>query len=195
MKLSYQDLGHGICCIDSFYYRPNLDGFYLVQQGDEAAVIDSGTSHATPALLELLGRRGLTPEQVKYVIPTHVHLDHAGGTGKLIAACPNAQMVVHPRGAQHMNHPEKIIAGTIAIYGEEAFKAHYGSIIPVPEERTLQADDASRYHSPTGRCAASIPRVMPVTISAYGMNRAKACLPATPSACPTGSWIPNRGPS
>ncbi|MCW8889818.1 MAG: MBL fold metallo-hydrolase, partial [Sedimenticola sp.] len=118
MKLSYQDLGQGIFCIDTFYYRPNLDGCYLIREGDEAALIDTGTSHVVPAVMELLKRQGLQPEQVKYIIPTHVHLDHAGGTGQLMAACPNATMVIHPFGAQHMIHPEKIIAGTIAVYGE-----------------------------------------------------------------------------
>ncbi|WP_428607983.1 MBL fold metallo-hydrolase [Sedimenticola sp.] len=141
MKLSYQDLGQGIFCIDTFYYRPNLDGCYLIQQGDEAALIDTGTSHVAPAVMELLAIRGLEPEQVKYVIPTHVHLDHAGGTGQLMALLPRAQMVIHPVGARHMNHPEKIIAGTIAVYGEEVFKERYGTILPVPEERTIEADD------------------------------------------------------
>lgn len=144
MKLSYQDLGQGICCIDTFYYRPNLDGCYLVQEGDQAALIDTGTSHVAPAVLELLQLRGLEPGQVKYIIPTHVHLDHAGGTGQLMQACPNAQMVIHPRGAQHMNHPEKIIAGTIAVYGEAAFEKLYGEILPVPENRTIVADDNHR---------------------------------------------------
>jgi len=141
VKLSYQDLGQGICCIDTFYYRPNLDGCYLIQQGDEAALIDTGTSHVAPAVMELLKLRGLTPEQVKYVIPTHVHLDHAGGTGQLMALLPNAQMIIHPMGARHMNHPEKIIAATIAVYGEAVFKERYGTILPVPEERTIEAGD------------------------------------------------------
>ncbi|PLX62019.1 MAG: MBL fold metallo-hydrolase [Sedimenticola selenatireducens] len=141
VKLSYQDLGQGIFCIDTFYYRPNLDGCYLIQQGDEAALIDTGTSHVAPAVMELLDLRGIRPEQVKYVIPTHVHLDHAGGTGQLMALLPNAQMIIHPMGARHMNHPEKIIAGTIAVYGEEVFKERYGTILPVPEERTIEAED------------------------------------------------------
>lgn len=141
MKLSYQDLGQGICCIDTFYYRPNLDGCYLIQQEGEAALIDTGTSHVVPAVMELLALRGLAPEQVKYVIPTHVHLDHAGGTGQLMALLPKARMVIHPRGARHMNHPEKIIAGTIAVYGEAVFQEHYGTILPVPEARTIEAED------------------------------------------------------
>ncbi len=141
MRLSYQDLGQGIYCIDTFYYRPNLDSCYLVQQDGEAALIDTGTSHVAPAVMELLKLRGLEPEQVKYVIPTHVHLDHAGGTGQLMALLPEAQMVIHPLGARHMIHPEKIIAGTIAVYGEAVFKERYGTILPVPEARTIMAED------------------------------------------------------
>ena len=145
MKLSYQDLGHGIFCIDTFYCRPELDGCYLVREGNEAALIDTGTSHVVPAVLELLESQGMTPAQVKYVVPTHVHLDHAGGTGALMAALPNAKMVVHPYGARHLIDPKKIIAGTIAVYGEEIFHERYGEIVPVPAERSIEAEDGFEF--------------------------------------------------
>ena len=48
---------------------------------------------------------------------THIHLDHAGGAGVLMQQFPNAVLVVHPRGARHMIDPEKIIAGTVEVYG------------------------------------------------------------------------------
>ena len=57
---------------------------------------------------------------------------------------PNAVLVVHPRGARHMIDPTKLIAGTVAVYGEEKTQKLYGTIVPVPEERVLIAEDESR---------------------------------------------------
>ncbi|MES9881843.1 MAG: MBL fold metallo-hydrolase [Sedimenticola sp.] len=141
MQLSYQELGQGITCIEAYYQRPKLACCYLVREGDEAAIIDTGTAYTVPHIMELLAHYGLSRDQVKYVIPTHVHLDHAGGAGQLMEQLPSAQLVIHPNGARHMINPEKLIAGTIGVYGEAQFKQDYGEILPIPEERVLQADD------------------------------------------------------
>jgi len=141
VKLSYQDLGQGIYCIDTFYYRPKLAGCYLIVRGSEAAIIDTGTARSAHCVLQLLEEKLILPEQVKYVIPTHIHLDHAGGSGELMSQLPEAQLIVHPRGAPHMIEPEKIIQGTIAVYGEQAFKDLYGEIKPVAEQRVTEATD------------------------------------------------------
>lgn len=141
MKLSYQPLGHNISCVDSFYCRPKLDAYYLIRQGKEAAIIDSGTSHSAQLINPLLQAHDLLPEQVKYIIPTHAHLDHAGGCGELMAQLPNAILYAHPAGAQHLVDPEKIIAGTIAVYGESEFNKHYGKIRPIPGHRVRESND------------------------------------------------------
>jgi glyoxylase-like metal-dependent hydrolase (beta-lactamase superfamily II) len=136
-----QELGHGITCIDSFYIRPRLACYYLVQQGDELAIIDTGTSRSVPRLLELLRERGLAPGQVRYVIPTHVHLDHAGGAGVMMREFPRASLVVHPRGARHLVDPGKLVAGSIAVYGERRFQELYGDILAVEAGRVVEAQD------------------------------------------------------
>ena len=87
---------------------------------------------------------GLARERVRYVIPTHVHLDHAGGAGLLMRALPNAKLVVHPRGARHLIDPGKLIAGASAVYGADAVQRMYGEIAPVPEARVIVADDGLR---------------------------------------------------
>ena len=74
-------LEHGITCIDSGYIRDTLAACYLVRRGDEAAIIETGTSLSVPRVLAVLRAQGIAPEQVRYIIPTHVHLDHAGGAG------------------------------------------------------------------------------------------------------------------
>jgi glyoxylase-like metal-dependent hydrolase (beta-lactamase superfamily II) len=75
-------------------------------------------------------------------MPTHVHLDHAGGAGALLRELPRARLVIHPRGARHMIDPSRLIAGATAVYGPGAMRATYGEIAPVPEARVVVADVA-----------------------------------------------------
>lgn len=137
----YQDLGDGVTCIDTGYKRPQAAAAYLIIENDRAGFIDTGTFHSVDNLLAVLSDKGLSPEQVDYVMPTHVHLDHAGGAGELMRRLPNAKLVMHPRGARHMIDPEKLTKGVIAVYGEENFQRQFGSLIPVPEERVMIAED------------------------------------------------------
>jgi len=135
------DFDNGITAIDVEYVRPMLDASHLVLHRGRAAFIDTGTTHSVPGLLQAMADRGISPEQVDYVFVTHVHLDHAGGAGALMQALPNAVAVVHPRGARHLAEPEKLIAGTRAVYGDEAFERMYGDIIPIPAERIHVPED------------------------------------------------------
>lgn len=141
-----QDLGHGIRCIDTQLQRAGLASCYLLVEKDQAAFIDCGTGNSVPVLLEVLRRQGLQPEQVRYVIPTHVHLDHAGGAGSLMQQCVNASLVVHPRGARHMINPDKLQQGALAVYGEAAFARLFGRLEPVPEHRVIEAADDFELH-------------------------------------------------
>jgi glyoxylase-like metal-dependent hydrolase (beta-lactamase superfamily II) len=135
------DFEHGITAIDAQYVRPMLDASHLMVHRGRAAFIDTGTTHSVPGLLKVMADREVEPEQVDYVFVTHVHLDHAGGAGALMQALPNATAVVHPRGARHLAEPAKLIAGTRAVYGDEAFERMYGDIIPIPEDRIHQPND------------------------------------------------------
>jgi len=138
------ELSAGISCIDTGYQRPGLAACYLLEEAGEAAFIDTGTAHTLPRLLQLLKARGLAPEQVKYVIPTHVHLDHAGGAGGLMQRLPRARLAVHPRGARHLIDPAKLIAGARAVYGEARFRQLFGELLPVDPERVMEAADTTR---------------------------------------------------
>lgn len=113
--------------------------------GGEAAVIETGTVPTLPTLLAALERCAVTPEQVRWIMPTHVHLDHAGAAGALLARCPNAKLVVHPQGARHMIDPSRLIAGVTAVYGEQGMRAMYGEILAAPRERVCEAVDGSRW--------------------------------------------------
>ena len=132
------DYEFGISAIDSGYQRPRLDAIHLVVEGDRAAVIDTGVNSSVPRVLDALRGKGLRPEQVDYVILTHIHLDHAGGAGLLLSQLPNARLTVHPRGARHMADPSRLVASTIAVYGAEEARRTYGDIVPVPRERIVE---------------------------------------------------------
>jgi glyoxylase-like metal-dependent hydrolase (beta-lactamase superfamily II) len=137
----YQEVADGVYCIETGLYRHGLAACYLVRSEDRLAFVETGTSRSVPRMLDVISALGLRPENVDYVIPTHVHLDHAGGAGDLMALCPNARLVVHPKGANHMIDPSKLAAGATAVYGEEEFARCFGTLVPVPEERITVADD------------------------------------------------------
>ena len=141
----HQDLAAGVTCIETHYHRPGLAACYLIRQGEEAAIVDTGTARTTPHILALLRYKGIAPEQVRYVVPTHVHLDHAGGSGQLMAALPEARLLAHPRGAAHLIDPTRLRAGTVAVYGEETFRREYGELLPVPAERVVAVEDGFRF--------------------------------------------------
>lgn len=141
MSVDYQALLHGITCIDTGYHRPALAACYLIEHGGQTAFVDTGTSHTVPKLLELLSAKGIRRENVAYVMPTHVHLDHAGGAGELMRQLPRAKLVAHPRGARHLINPDKLIAGATAVYGQAEFRRNFGELTPVPEDRVIVAED------------------------------------------------------
>ncbi|WP_417471508.1 MBL fold metallo-hydrolase [Luteimonas mephitis] len=133
---------HGITTIDTGYGdRPRFCAAYLLVQDGRAAFIDCGSNDSVPRMLAALEAQGLARDAVDWLILTHVHLDHAGGAGALMRELPNARLVVHPRGAPHMVDPSKLVAGATAVYGEAAFARHYGTLLPVPSERVVEAAD------------------------------------------------------
>lgn len=139
--MSLLSFGHGIFGIDSGYVRDGLAAIYLVVENGRAAFIETGCNRSMARVLAALQQLGIAPEAVDFVIPTHVHLDHAGGASAMMRQFPNAKLVVHPRGARHMADPSKLLAGTIAVYGAEATARLYGDIVPVDEARIVAAPD------------------------------------------------------
>lgn len=135
------DLGHGVHAIDTGFHRARFDAAYLLVQDGRAAYIDTGTRHALPRLLGLLELLGLPRDAVDHVIPTHVHLDHAGGVGALMQALPTATLWVHPRGLRHMVDPTQLYQGALAVYGQAEMDRSYGTLLPVPAERARPTVD------------------------------------------------------
>ena len=141
MTLFFQDFPEGITCIDTNCFRPGFAASYLLVEEGHAVFIETGPRLAVPILLDVLARKHLSPEAVKAVIVTHVHLDHAGGAGELLRHLPQAQLLVHPRGARHLLHPEKLQAGAEAVYGKSHFRDIFGGITPSKTQQTVATED------------------------------------------------------
>lgn len=100
-------------------------------------LVDPGPLATIPHLLAELRRLGV--EKIDYVLLTHIHIDHAGGTGALLAAFAAAQVVCHPEGIPHLVAPAKLWQGTLKVLGPLADA--YGEILPVPADRISFRDE------------------------------------------------------
>lgn len=127
--------------IDCDYLGPGVAAAYLRVEGDEAAFVETNTTHAVPRLLAALDREEIAREAVRWVIVTHVHLDHAGGASALLAALPNATVLAHPRAARHLVDPSKLVKSAEAVYGAARFAELYGTILPIDAARVRSLDD------------------------------------------------------
>ena len=141
MNRNNKTYDHGITMVDAEYAQSGIASIYLLEQAGQIAIIETGTTHSVPYVEEVLKSKGYSFDDVAYVIPTHVHLDHAGGAGEFMQRCKNAKLIIHPFGAAHMIDPSKLIAGTIAVYGEKLFKKFYGEIRPIDVSRVIEAPD------------------------------------------------------
>jgi glyoxylase-like metal-dependent hydrolase (beta-lactamase superfamily II) len=144
MSEIYERVGDGVFAVDTEYLRPRADASHLIVADGRAAFVDTGTHFSVPNLLSALAGENIDVADVDYIFLTHIHLDHAGGAGRLAAALPRAQVLVHPRGASHMISPAKLIAATKTVYGERMFAEHYGDIAPIPAQRIVAVEDGHR---------------------------------------------------
>ena len=144
MQVDYAYVGEGVVAIDTEYVRPRMDASHLIVDQGRAAFVDTGTSFSVPKLIGALAALGLDAADVDYILLTHIHLDHAGGAGRLAQELPRARILVHPRGAAHLSDPSKLIAATKAVYGERLFSLRYGEIPAVPAERIVAVEDGDR---------------------------------------------------
>lgn len=110
-------------------------GTYVINE-EELTLVESGPSPSVQHIKRGLKELGFSLDQVKYIIVTHVHLDHAGGAGLLLKDCPNAKVVVHPKGARHLSDPTRLVAGAKMVYGEK-FSELFDPVVPIPENRLL----------------------------------------------------------
>jgi glyoxylase-like metal-dependent hydrolase (beta-lactamase superfamily II) len=117
--------------LDLEFFRGETIAAYLVESGGHLALVETGPDSTWPHLVAALAKHGAKPEDVKDVLLTHIHLDHAGAAWRLARA--GANVWVHPRGAPHMADPSKLLASATRIY-KEKMATLWGTLEPIPAE-------------------------------------------------------------
>ncbi|HYI75915.1 MAG TPA: MBL fold metallo-hydrolase [Gaiellaceae bacterium] len=118
--------------IDLRHAAPGIVACYLIETDDGPALFDCGPATCIPALEEGLRERGLALTDVRHLLLSHIHLDHAGAAGVLVRKHPSLQVHVSEIGAPHLVDPSKLDASARRLYGD-AFDALWGELAPVPE--------------------------------------------------------------
>ena len=115
----------------NFIGQPGIIATGLLHGADGVALVDPGPTTCLPALRAALAARGCSTSDVRWILITHIHLDHAASTGVLLKECPKARVLVHERGAAHMIDPSKLLASATRLYGTDMERL-WGEILPVP---------------------------------------------------------------
>jgi glyoxylase-like metal-dependent hydrolase (beta-lactamase superfamily II) len=113
---------------------------YLLDGPRGLGLVDVGSGATVENLLAGVRAAGFDPARIERILLTHIHLDHAGATGALVARLPRAQVYVHRLGAPHLIDPTRLARSATRIYGER-MSALWGEIVPVPQERLRVVDD------------------------------------------------------
>ncbi len=116
-------------------------GLYILQ-APRPAIIETGFSHTVEKILAALEELGIRPEQIAYILPTHVHMDHAGGAGFLAKTCPNAKIVVHERGVPHLIDPTQLVESVKRAVGP--MFPYYGELTPIAPDRIMAVKGGER---------------------------------------------------
>jgi len=136
-------LGDATWLLDlQFLGRPGVIAAYLLADGDDVALVETGPGSTLDALRAGVAAAGFTLAQLTRVVVTHIHLDHAGAAGAVLREAPRATFHVHPLGARHMVDPRKLIASATRIYGDDMDRL-WGAFEPVPAERVRALDDGA----------------------------------------------------
>ena len=125
----------------NFLNRKNAIAAYLIPHSEGAVLVESGPGSTIDALKAGLEKHSLSVNDITHVLLTHIHLDHAGAAGWL--SQQGVQVCVHPRGAPHMLHPEKLIASATRIYKEDMERL-WGDFLAVPEDKLIVTEDGQK---------------------------------------------------
>jgi len=138
------DVAPGITAIDTLMAgRDRSTAAYLLHD-EEPTIVETGPTTSVEPVTQGLASLGVGPSELANVVLTHIHLDHAGGVGRLAATFPRATIWVHERGAPHLADPAKLIASATRVYGEERMAEWFGPVEAVDRDRLRPVDDGDR---------------------------------------------------
>lgn len=129
-----EDLGDDVFAIDTqMAGHTGITSSYLIR-GSRPCLVETGTALSAPVVIDALTTLGVAAGDLTAIVVTHIHLDHAGGVGDMAATFPNAQVVVHERGARHLADPSKLVASAQRVFGPDMDRL-FGILLPTPVER------------------------------------------------------------
>jgi glyoxylase-like metal-dependent hydrolase (beta-lactamase superfamily II) len=133
--VSVSDLGNDVFQIDTV--QSGYDGItaaYLIR-GERPCLVETGTATSAPTVIKALASLGIEAYDLKTIVVSHIHLDHAGGAGDVSAAFPSASLHVHERGARHLVDPSRLLASSRRVFG--SLMEILGELLPTPAERVV----------------------------------------------------------
>ena len=125
---------------DTYLINPASDTEFSLNEiayllvDSQPVLIEPGSTTTASRLLSRSSELQWNLQDLAYVIPTHIHVDHGGGSGFLAQNLPRSKVVLHPQGAKHMADPSKLIRSTRLVFGD-GFESTFGPILPVPESQ------------------------------------------------------------
>lgn len=123
--------------------EPGVIAAYLLSGPDGLALVDTGPAATARHVIDGIESAGYQVHDLRHIVLTHVHLDHAGAAGVLAQAAPEAGVYVHPLGALHLIDPSRLIASAQRIYGAQ-MQTLWGTMIPIPADRVRVLQDGER---------------------------------------------------
>ncbi len=136
-------LTHNISYVDLMHRgRPRVIATAVIRSAAGVTLIDPGPTSCLGRLRVALEKAGIAISDVRTILITHIHLDHAGSTGTLLKENRDITVYVHERGAPHLIDPSKLLASATRLYGDE-MDTLWGQFLPVPEEnvRAVSGDE------------------------------------------------------
>jgi len=139
-----QPLAPGIDYVDlNFLGRPQIIATAILRDAAGVALIDPGPSTTLEGLLQALETQGIGVRDVRQLLLTHIHLDHAGATGSLLRANPDIEVFVHEQGARHLIDPAKLLASASRLYAADMERL-WGEVAAVPAARVSMLKGGER---------------------------------------------------
>jgi glyoxylase-like metal-dependent hydrolase (beta-lactamase superfamily II) len=124
----------------NFLGYPQIIATAILHGKGGVALVDPGPSSTLPTLRAALRERGIGPADIRAILLTHIHLDHAGSTGTLVRELPHATVYVHRRGAAHLVDPARLLDSATRLYGAASMDRLWGEFLAVPEANVRALD-------------------------------------------------------
>lgn len=150
VDLATRDLGGDVFEVDTLLADYEGIAAAYVIRSSRPALVETGAANSAPTVIASLRALGIGPTDLATIVVTHIHLDHAGGVGDIAAAFPNAEVVVHERGARHLIDPERLLSSARRVFGPD-LDTLFGPLLATPSERIVALGDIGAIDLGDGR--------------------------------------------